>query len=257
MRDETAYLPNILKDYALVADYATAFSTATPLNTRARGFDRHVPHKTPFPESRHWGRDLWGQFDSLPRVYRDMVNNDPNAPHVTLETALALWSEESTAAHAAMDRIVRYEHALDLIDGMPAYLRERPTEEVKAITALKAERLKAYEAQKEAARLAREEADALRRAHEARERRYATARAYVSYRTKDGTTLDKVEVVDTRGLAPHVARQVLAQSQPLAFVKHVVYAKPKVEVRSQDSFAEDTKAPLKIHPNHVARGRNY
>jgi hypothetical protein len=199
----------------------------------------------------------WGMFESLPRSLRDVVNNDPGHVEDNLTAALEMWKEMIVQAEKAMDRIIGYEKAvayrgLDL----PMWLIQEKTEELDTIIKLKAER------EAEAARLAAERkqqekdaADARKHAMD-RERRYGGAYAY--WTANNGTDLAKVEVVDTRGLPPHIAREMIAKATPLKFERHTFYVAPgKGKMTEERADKLDNAPPAKIHPTHMKRGRNF
>ena len=208
---------NIVQDYQTVMEYGRDAATVIDKTLRVKGFAFHVPHKHKVSGSLTWDRNTWGLFDSLPCSMRDMINEDPGNVDGNLTTALELWKSTIEQAEKAMDRIIGYEKAISA-NGLPAWLTGAKSEEYDAIAKLKAER------EAEAARLAAErkaqQEEAARKRAEAlnRERRYGGTYAY--YTANGGAKLSEVEVVDTRGLPPHIARQVMAASKPLAFERH-------------------------------------
>jgi hypothetical protein len=243
-------MSQIRKDYETVAEYAKLATTCIDKRLHDKSFRRQIPYKTPFEESRHWGRDKWFMFDSLPKQFRDDVNNDPGKVDDNLKSALELWNEVVEDAMKAMDRIVAYERALD---DVPDWLKTVPSAELDLIRDLKAARI--AEAEKRAAEhKSRMEELAKKRARE-EERAIKIGGWYSYHRMKDGTPLSKVEVVDMRGIPPHLQREMMAKSKSVEFEKVSFYVPPKVVKPNYDAI--DNKPPDKIHPNHVARGRNH
>lgn len=240
---------NIRSDYKVVENYATMAATAIIPEMHNKSFKKHIPYKT-HEFARHWGRDKWSFFDGLPKEFRDMVNDDPISPDTALDAALVLWQDMTRDAERAMDRIIGYENS---INNLPSWLTTNETKEMQIIRDLRAKR-------EEMARRAEEEykkAMQRRREQEAADReRSIRIGGWYSYHTmKDGTRLSNVEVLDRRGMAPHVYRELLAKSKPAEFTKHSFYVAPKTVVPDYDVI--DNKAPEKINPMQIARGRNH
>ena len=247
-------------DYATVIEYARNKATTVDYHMRDKSFKRHVPHKTPFQESRHWGRDNWGKLDSLPREFRDMVNNDPSNPDEALSAAVILWSETEDEAYKAMDRLITYESTISGLASLPKWLQGETEKVIEIVQDLlyrrnaRAQAIRAERAMEEAARRQRD----MKLADE--ERRYSRGSLRTYYTLDNGTKLNdpNLKIIDSRGLPPHEYRRLLAESDPLRFKKHTYTTAPgwhTVNRKKQEEI--DNKPPDKINPIHVKRGRNY
>lgn len=243
-------LDRIKKDYETVATYAKQAATCVDKRLHDKAFRRQVPYKTPFEESRHWGRDKWFMFDALPREFRDDVNNDPGKVDENLKAAIELWQMITEEAVKAMDRIVGYEASLSKI---PDWLRSVPSNELALIEQMRAARI--AEAERVAAERKRQWAEQEAKRKRDEERSIRVGGWYSYHRMKDGTPLSKVDVVDMRGIPPHLQREMMAKTKPVEFEKVSFYVPPKVVKPDYDAI--DNKPPDKIHPVHVARGRNH
>lgn len=243
-------LDRIKKDYETVAAYAKQAATCVDKRLHDKAFRRQVPYKTPFEESRHWGRDLWFMFDALPREFRDDVNNDPGKVDDNLKAAVELWQGITEEAVKAMDSIVGYEASLSAI---PDWLRSVPSDELALIEQMRAARI--AEAARVAAERRHQWEENEKKRKQAEERAVRVGGWYSYHTMKDGTALSKVEVVDMRGIPPHLQREMEARTRAIEFQKHSFYVPPKVV--KIDHEAIDNKPPDKINPIHVARGRNH
>ena len=245
---------NITQDYKLVLEYGKEAATVIDKTLRVKSFAFHVPHKHRIANALTWDRHTWGLFDSLPQSLRNMVNEDSGNVDANLQAALDMWRQMIEQAEKAMDRIIGYEYAIKR-DGLPDWLTEIKSEEYNAIATLKAER------EAEAARLAAErkekEAEAARRRAEEMNRMRHFGGTYVSH-TVSGQSLSKIEVVDTRGLPPHLARLVIENSKPLVFERHEFYVAPhKAKITEEDAKRMDEAPPATVHPSQMKRGRNF
>lgn len=257
MLDTTDLPNNIVRDYKTVSEYARDAATVIDKTLRVRSFHKHVPHRHKIEGALTMDRSQWGMFDSLPRSLRDVVNDDPGNVIENLNAALAMWNDMTTQAENAMDRIIGYEKVVEKngLD-LPMWLTQEKTEELDTILKLKAER------EAEAARLAAErkqqEADAAAARKAAADREYRVGGRYSYYTANDRTDLTKVELVDTRGMPPHLARELLAKAQPLKFEKYNIWVAPgKTKLTEKRADELDNAPPAKIHPMHMKRGRNF
>ena len=257
MFDSTDLPANITRDYKLVSDYAREAVTVIDPKLRPKSFHFHIPHRHKIAGAPIWDREHWGWFDSLPRSMRDMINEDPGNIDDNLQAALAMWQDMITQAEKAMDRIIGYEKAVSHWGlQLPDWLTTNKTAELPMIEKLKAER------EAEAARLAAErkeaeaEAERRRAEHMDRERRFGG-----NYRTitaNDRTPLNRVELLDTRGMPPHLARELLAASTPLRFETRHYWTPPVIRKPTEaDADKADRTPPAKVHPEHFKRGRNF
>ena len=255
---DSADLPkNIAQDYRMVIEYSHEAATVIDKSLRPKSFAFHVPHKHKIAGAPTWDRNTWGLFDSLPKSFRIMVNEDPGNVDENLAAALDTWKEMTIQAEKAMDRIIGYEqaatrHGLNL----PDWLMQTKTEELSVIQQLKAER------EAEAARLAADrkeaEAEAERRRKEYMDRERRFGGSYRTVTANNGAPLNKVEVVDISGLPPHIAREVLAQATPLKFeYRHYQAPVVKRAMTEDESNKLDSTPPAKVHPVHFKRGRNF
>lgn len=255
--------PNLAIDrvrdsYSIVIDYARQKATAVDYKLWDKAFKRHVPYKTPFKESRHWGRDRWIMFDGLPKEFRDMVNHDPKNPDDALDAAIELWRAVELDAMNAMDRIVQYENNSVAISKLPEWLRGESQRVCELVHALRYQRILLHEGQKREAQEREIEREKRLERERKRERRFF-AGGYRSYYTlDDDTKLSDAEILDPRGIPPHEYRRLVAEARELRFKKHTYYVPPQWYTVDKKKAEEiDNKPPAKIHPVHVSRGRNF
>ena len=263
MREGSLPIPSaIVADYKTVAEYAQEKTTAVPDDIIRKRFMKHVAAKTNPEISRHWGRDYWYAFDSLPRTLRDIVNDATNNPDNELISAIEYWASITDKAEAAMDRIVRYEHTIDRIDSLPDWLKEVSIEEIELIKRLKAERLAKYVEILAEQERQRKERERLERSNRQQKFTRYTPPTKMEYYTINGKRPEEIEEeIRLMRVPPHIARELLAAKlvTKLDIARHT-YTR-EAGFRTYDSAKEadkiDNTPPLKFHPIQVKRGRNY
>jgi hypothetical protein len=249
----------IARDYEILRHYGEEAATICPSDILRKRYLRHVPHKT---EQHHlgWGRDHWIDFDSLPRSYRDMINDDPGHPDENLKVAWEMWRQEIELAERAMDRILRYESALQGIDTLPDWLKSADSKVLSVIRQMRDFRI-AHDAKLKADRAAvAAERAAQQKRDQERQQRWSRQHDRVLYTGNHGVSLREITMFDTKGMAPHMVRAMMEAKiiEPLSFQVHRYSSLGHMASFTNADLKSkiDNRPPDKVHPQHFKRGKN-
>jgi len=263
MPGELPSLDAIERDYATLKEYAKDAATCVPEVLRRKRFHKHVPTVTQ-ETHRCWARDRWIAFESLPRVFREMVNDDPSHPDEALDVALAMWAEIEHKAEQAMDRILEYESALVQIANLPDWLKGVSLPEMEAINFLREDRLELLRKQLEEAERRQQEQKAREKLERGKKiTRYQPATVMEDWLVKQDNKWKRLNEIDNEvrmmRLPPHLAREMLEKKKAEVLeVKRVTHVRPAgfYTYDGAKAAATDNEVPLKFHPKNFQRGKN-